>query len=83
MEPRRRYLLRVSGGVTEAVYVSVFDDYLACRSRCLFDPETMRVYQIAPALNAEDAENANALTDEYVLVDGTELRADDGVKFDY
>ena len=33
--------------------------------------------------NEDDAENADAMTDEYVTVDGKQLRKSDGVTFDY
>jgi len=67
-----------------AQYTSVFDDNIKCTSACMYDPNSMRVYDIATAENAEDAENADSRTDEYVtLPDGTELREDDDVTFDY
>jgi hypothetical protein len=67
-----------------ALYTSVFDVVVVCTSRCRYDPRTRRVVAIQPALNAAAAERAHALTDEYVtLPDGTVLREDDGVTFEY
>jgi hypothetical protein len=70
--------------VVFATYVSVFDDYLVCRSHCVYDTESKVVADIGTADNADEAENADARTDEYVrLPDGTELREENGVIFDY
>jgi hypothetical protein len=66
-----------------AVYVSVWDDSITCRSACKLDPATLRVSDIETATNQEDAESCNALTDEYVEFDGRELRESDGVIFEY
>ena len=69
-----------------ATYTSVFDDSVSCVSACQYDPVTKTVSEIEQAENGDDPEvtEANALTDEFVtLPDGTELRADDGVTFDY
>lgn len=67
----------------EAVYVSVWDDTITCRSACQFDPATLHVSDIKPATNQEDAESCSALTDEYVEVDGKQLRESDGIVFEY
>jgi len=67
----------------EAVYVSVWDDTITCRSACKFDPATLHVSDVEPAANQEDAESCSALTDEYVEVDGKQLRESDGIVFDY
>ena len=67
----------------EAAYVSVWDDDITCRSQCKFDPATLRVSDIEPASNHEDAESCSALTDEYVEVDGKQLRESDGIVFEY
>ena len=67
----------------EAAYVSVWDDDITCRSRCKFDPATLRVSDIEPASNRENAESCSALTDEYVEVDGKQLRESEGIVFEY
>jgi hypothetical protein len=64
-------------------YVSVWDDDITCRSPCKFDPATARVSAVEKAANQEDAESCSALTDEYVEVDGKQLRERDGVIFEY
>ena len=70
--------------VVSATYVAVFDDYLVCRSRCSYRPESKTVTDIEAADNADEADHTNARTDEYVrLPNGTELREEDGVVFDY
>lgn len=67
-----------------ATYTSVFDGSVSCTSPCLFDEDARVVSDIEPAENNADAEFTHAITDEYVtLPDGTELREEDGVKFDY
>jgi hypothetical protein len=67
----------------EAAYVSVWDDHITCRSRCKFDPATLHASDIEAAPNQEDAESCSALTDEYVEVDGKQLRESEGVVFEY
>jgi hypothetical protein len=63
---------------------SLLDASIVCESSCLFNPDTKVVSNIAQAKNAADADNAHALTDEFVrLKDGTELRFEDGVAFIY
>ncbi len=74
---------RAAFGRKSAVYVSVWDDSTICRSPCKFDPATMRVSEIETAANQEAAESCSALTDEYVEVNGKELRESDGIVFDY
>ena len=74
---------RAAFGRTEAVYVYVWDDAITCRSACKFDPATRRVSDVEPATNQEDAESCSALTDEYVEVDGKQLRESDGIVFEY
>ncbi len=71
--------------VVKALYTSVFDDgAVVCTSGCDYDPNSGTVENIETAANSADADNTNALTDEYVtLPDGTVLRAQDGVDFDY
>jgi hypothetical protein len=72
--------------VVDALYTSVFDDgAVVCTSKCKFDPNSLRVFDIETAENADDANDTNARTDEYVtLPDGTVLRdADSDVTFDY
>lgn len=67
-----------------ALYTSVFDDVIVCTSYCRWDPHLRRVFAIDLALNADAADDANSVTDEYVtLSDGTTLRDSDGVTFDY
>ena len=68
----------------KATYVSVWDDSLVCCSECSFNPATKEVTDIETADNADEADFADSLTDEYVeLADGTQLRSEDGVSFDY
>jgi hypothetical protein len=67
----------------EALYVSVWDDSITCRSACKLDPATLRVADIETATNQDDAESCDALTDEYVEFDGRELREADGIIFEY
>ncbi len=67
----------------EAVYVSVWDDAITCRSACKFHPTTRRVSDIEMAENQKDAESSDSLTDEYVEVDGEQLRESDGIIFEY
>ena len=74
---------RAAFGRKAAVYVSVWDDAITCRSACKFDPATRRVSDVEPAANQEDAESCSALTDEYVEVDGKQLRESDGIVFEY
>ena len=68
---------------TQAVYVSVWDEAVTCRSACTFDPRTRKVSEIETALNQEDAEACSARTDEYVEVNGKQLRERDGIVFAY
>ena len=66
----------------KATYTSVFDDSLSVSTPCRYDKKTKRVFAIQTS-NA-NVENTNAMTDEFVILpDGTELRKDDGVEFDY
>ena len=69
----------------KAKYVSVFDDSIQCESNCDYDPDTKTVTNIKKASNAKDADRADALTDEYVILpDGKKLNEeDDGVTFIY
>lgn len=67
----------------KATYVSIFDDSIRCESDCEFDSETKTVTNIATAENSDDADTVDSLTDEFVIVDGKELRDKDGVTFDY
>jgi len=67
--------------ILNATYTSVFDDCLVCTSACKYDTETKRCFDIEPADNTAAADDADSLTDEYVTVNGEELR--DGVTFDY
>ena len=48
---------RAAFGRNEAVYVSVWDDTITCRSACKFDPATLHVSDTEPAANQEDAES--------------------------
>lgn len=74
----------LKGENMKATYVSVFDDNIVCESSCDYDNETQTVSNINDAPNADEAENADCLTDEYVVLpDGTKLRETDGVTFDY
>lgn len=66
-----------------AKYVSIFDGCIRCESECQFDPKTKTVSEIEIADNCDDAEDADSLTDEFVVVNGKELREKDGVTFDY
>jgi hypothetical protein len=78
------FSIQPSGTAISATYVAVFDDRVVCRSPCVYDPKSKIVTDIGTADNTDEAENADARTDEYVyLPDGTELREDDGVVFDY
>lgn len=67
----------------KAIYTSVFDDSIVCESECNYDADTKIVSDIDDAANSEDADDANSLTDEYVTVNGVQLREVDGVQFDY
>ena len=67
--------------IVKAIYTSVFDDSLVCMSACLYDTEGKRCFDIEPTDDAGTANHANSLTDEYITVDGKQLR--DGVTFDY
>ena len=69
--------------IVNATYTSVFDESLVCTSACKYDTETKQCFDIEPADNAEAADNADCLTDEYVTVNGEELRVANGVTFDY
>jgi hypothetical protein len=69
--------------IREANYTSVFDDSLVCTSKCKYDTDTKTVFDIEIAENAEAADNANSLTDEYVTIDGHNLRDADGITFEY
>ena len=69
--------------IRNANYTSVFDDSIPCTSKCKYDTEARRVFDIEQAENAEDADDANGLTDEYVTIDGHQLRESDGITFDY
>ena len=69
--------------ILNALYTSVFDDCIVCSSACQYDTERELCFDIATAANADEAEDANALTDEYVTVNGKDLRANDGVQFEY
>lgn len=78
--------------ILAATYTSVFDDgAVVCTSDCYYDTETLQCFSIEDAENAEEAENANALTDEYVtihqvengIVQTVEFRKKDNVSFLY
>ena len=69
--------------IREATYTSVFDDSIICTSKCKYDTETRTVSEVDDAENASDADDANGLTDEYVTIDGHQLRASDGVTFEH
>ena len=69
--------------IINATYTSVFDDSLVCKSNCKYNTETKTVFDIETADNAAEADDANALTDEYVTVDGHNMGEDDGIIFDY
>ena len=69
--------------IINAIYTSVFDDCIVCSSACQYDSERKLCFDIATAANADEAEDANALTDEYVTVGGKDLRDSDGVRFEY
>ncbi len=62
-------------GIVKATYRSTFDDSIVCESPCLFDPQYKVCFAIGDADNSEDADDANSLTDECVILsDGTEIR---------
>lgn len=65
----------------EATYTSVWETGTGIPTPCKYDPTTKTVFNIEPSgVDVGDAQ----LTDEYVtLADGTELREEDGVTFDY
>jgi hypothetical protein len=69
----------------KAKYVSVWDSGdVVCESPCDYNPDTKVCTNIETAENADDAENADMLTDEFVVLpNGDELREGDGVTFDY
>jgi hypothetical protein len=60
----------------------VFDDSTVITTPCRYDESSKRAFNIEAS--SIDVDDANALTDEFVtLPDGTKLRDDDGVEFDY
>lgn len=66
----------------KATYTSVFDDSIHYASSCDYDPKTKVVSNIEPC--DDSGVKTNCLTDEYVVLqDGTILRENDGVVFDY
>ncbi len=67
----------------KAKYTSVFDDSIVCTSTCKYDPADKLVTDIKKAKNSAEANGANSLTDEYVTVNGKQLREEDGVTFTY
>jgi hypothetical protein len=69
--------------IREATYTSVFDDSITCTSKCKYDTDTKTVSDIEDAENSDEADDANGLTDEYVTIDGHQLREADGVTFEY
>lgn len=65
---------------TAAIYVSVWDGGIEVRTPCKYAPDAKTCFDI----ESSDVEGAECLEDEYVLLpDGTELREEDGVTFDY
>jgi hypothetical protein len=65
-----------------ATYVSVWDGGGEIRTTCKFDDEDMTVFDIESSNIAGDS--VDVLEDEFVeLNDGTQLRSEDGVSFDY
>jgi hypothetical protein len=70
--------------VGPATYTSVWDNGAECSSPCKFSSESNYCFDCEIAVNAEDADDADHLVDEYVtLEDGEVLRAEDGVVFQY
>ena len=69
--------------IRDANYTSVFDDSIICTSKCKYNTDTKTVFDIEIAENSEEADDANGLTDEYVTIDGHQLRDSEGVTFDY
>lgn len=74
---------KVMSHCVKATYTSVHDDSIVCTSACTYNTKTQTCFDIETAENADDADDANGLTDEYVTVEGKELRESDGVTFDY
>ena len=68
-----------------ATYWSIFDGgAVTCTSDCNYYAYNKEVTDIQPGDNGDEAAGTNARTDEYVtLADGTILRAEDGVTFNY
>ena len=66
--------------IIKAIYTSVFDDSIVCESNCKYDTETKIAFDFDDAENSDKADNTNALTDEYITVDGVQLR---DIEFDY
>ncbi len=64
----------------KATYTSVWDGGIEVTTVCDYDPDTKTVTDIEDS----GVEGVDTLEDEYVtLPDGSELREDDGVTFDY
>jgi hypothetical protein len=64
----------------DATYSTMWDNGVTVTTRCRFDRASMRCFDIEGA----DVDGVEVLEDEYVtLADGTELRAADGVDFEY
>ena len=71
------------GEAVDAKYTSVHDDFLTLTSPCKYNPVSKTCFDIGEAEGSSAADHCDALTDEYVTVDGKQLREKDGVTFDY
>lgn len=62
-----------------ATYTSIWEYGDAITTCCVYDPLTKRCTDT----KMSDALPTGSMVDEYVTFDGSQLRADDGVTFDY
>jgi hypothetical protein len=70
--------------IVDATYTSVFDDSITCTSNCKYDTESKTVSEIDLVESADNPDAyADSVTDEYVTVNGRQLREEDGVTFDF
>lgn len=66
----------------QAEYTSVWDGDIAITTNCLYDPGKKYVTDIEDS--DVDPEGLEDLEDEYItLPDGTQLRAKDGIRYEY
>ena len=63
----------------KATYTSVWDGGIEVTTACQYNPDTKTVTDIEDS----GVEGVECLEDEFVTVDGHDLREEDGVTFDY